>query len=334
MPAAVRVKPLLLFMLLALAFAGVASAGNGGFAPVPGESENVDNVNDAFYLISAFAIAILLIVVVPLCVFTWRYRSRGRPRDEDGAQIRGNNNLELAWTVGPVVILVIVGSFIFYKLPGVTLDAKAGEKPVEVTVEGRQFYWNYTYANGVITVDRLRAPQGRLVRLKVVAPGWDVNHSYWVPALSGKFDAIPGIENEITFRARRPGIYRGQCAEFCGVQHAAMEASVEVLPADEFDAWLEDEARAQQAGDSDLGKETWEGVCAKCHGPKVAGKIGPPIVGSALLADPNAVTTLVHNGLGAMPPVGRDWTDTQLDALTTYLRDVVSKQKPGGTSVG
>ena len=146
----------------------------------------------------------------------------------DGAQVHGNTNLELAWTVAPVLILVAIGSFIFYKLPGIE-DVPAADR-VEVTVEGHQYYWNFIYPNGVIAVDRLRAPVGQTTRLEVTAPDYGVIHSWWIPALGGKFDAIPGRVNETWFSAEAPGIYRGQCAELCGGQHALMTAEVEAMP--------------------------------------------------------------------------------------------------------
>ena len=152
-------------------------------------------------------------------------------------------------------------------------------------MKGYRYYWNYTYPNGVIAVDTLRAPVGQTVRLEVTAPDFDVIHSWWIPALGGKFDAIPGVVNETWFNAEAPGIYRGQCAEFCGIQHAAMKAEVEALPRDEFEDWLEDEGRAQEAGTSDLGEETFAGACAKCHGLGGEGDIGPRLQGNSLVED-------------------------------------------------
>ena len=146
-------------------------------------------------------------------------------------------------------------------------------------VKGYRYYWNYTYPNGVIAVDQLRAPVGQNVRLEVSAPDFDVIHSWWIPALGGKFDAIPGKTNETWFNANAPGIYRGQCAEFCGIQHAVMKAEVEALPQAEFDAWLEAEAQAQEAGTSDLGEQTFPGACAKCHGLARRGRHRPPAAG-------------------------------------------------------
>jgi cytochrome c oxidase subunit II len=306
--------------LWALVLVSDAAAGNGGFAPVEPVSPNAERTADAYYLISVFAILVFLVVMIPLAIFIVRFRSRGRPRSIEGPQIRGNTSLELAWTIAPIVILVVIAGFVFYKLPGITsLTSAEGATELEVKVEGNQFYWQYTYPNGVIAVDRLRAPVGRVVHLDITAPDHDVNHSFWIPAVGGKFDAIPGVTTEFEFQATREGVYPGQCAEFCGLQHAAMSASLEVLAADEFDAWLEGEAQAQETGDSDLGEITFDGACAKCHGLSGEGLIGPALEGNPLVTQRDAIEEVVRNGRGQMPAVGRDWGDRQMDALFEYL---------------
>jgi cytochrome c oxidase subunit 2 len=309
--------------LYALALSGVAVAGNGGVAPVEPASPNAELINDSYFWVAIFTGAIFLLVQGSLLWFIVRYRRRQRARSEDGAQVHGNTNLELAWTVAPVLILVAIGSFVFWKLPGIedvpSADASGGR--VDVQVKGYRYYWNYTYPNGVIAVDKLRAPVGQNVRLEVTAPDFDVIHSWWIPALGGKFDAIPGETNETWFKAKAPGVYRGQCAELCGIQHAAMKAEVEALPRAEFESWLETEARAQEAGTSGLGKETFAGACAKCHGLAGEGDIGPALANNALLNDAKAIELVVREGRGAMPPIGTDWEDRQMDALTDYLTE-------------
>lgn len=315
--------------LAALALSGVALAGNGGVAPVEPASPNAELINDTYFWVSIFTGAIFLLVQGSLLWFIVRYRRRRRDRSEDGAQIHGNTNLELAWTVAPVLVLVAIGAFVFWKLPGIqdvpSADAAGGR--VDVQVKGYRYYWNFTYPNGVIAVDRLRAPVGQNVRLEVSAPDFDVIHSWWIPALGGKFDAIPGETNETWFNAAAPGLYRGQCAEFCGIQHAEMKAEVEALPRVEFEAWLEKEGRDQEAGTSSLGEETYAGACAKCHGLAGKGDVGRRLQGNQLLADAEAVEQIVRNGRGvtpgrnAMPPIGKDWDDRQMKALTDYLEE-------------
>ena len=290
-----------------------------GLTPVDPDSPNTERIEDLYWFISFWAALVLLSVAVPLVLFVFRYRSRGRSRAVEGPQIHGSTRLEVAWTVVPVVILLIVTVFTFYKLPGITLDAEAGEETLKVRVEGRQFYWQYRYPNGVIAIDTLRAPADRLVELELTAPESDVIHSYWVPDLFPKFDTIPGQTTETSFRGKE-GTYHGQCAEFCGIQHAEMFATVEVLPAEQFDAWLTDEAQRQETGDSDLGAQIFDGACEKCHGEGGKGLIGPAL-GAGAVQNAAAVAEIVRNGRGKMPPIGEEWDERQMKALTDYLKE-------------
>lgn len=326
MPASVRLTPLAAFVLAlggAAGFPALALAGNGGLAPVAPNSPNAERIADMYYFVSIFAVLIFLAVAVPLVLFMVRYRSRGRGREIEGPQIRGNNRLELGWTVLPVLILVVIASFVFYKLEGTsTLEgtATAGAGDLKVTVEARRFYWQYRYPNGAIAVQRLRAPQGRVVDLEITAPDGDVNHSFWVPALGGKFDAIPGETTETSFRADRIGVYEGVCAEFCGLLHTEMPAEIEVIAATEFDSWLATEGSQQEGGTSTLGEQTYRGACAKCHGFEGEGLIGPTLAGNPIVSDTRRVEEIVRNGREEMPPVAEDWSERQLDALTAYLK--------------
>jgi cytochrome c oxidase subunit 2 len=317
-------------LLGVLVAASSAAAGNGGFAPVDPVSPNAERTEDAYYVIAAFAILVFLLVTVPLLIFIVRFRSRGRARSVEGPQIRGNTSLELAWTAVPVVILTIVASFIFYKLPGITeLTSAAGASELRIRVEGRQFYWQYTYGNDVIAIDRLRVPVDRVVELEITAPEYDVVHSFWIPAIGGKFDAIPGETTELEFKAEKEGVYPGQCTEFCGLQHGVMTASLEVLPAAEFDSWLAREAQAQETGESDLGAQTFEGVCAKCHGLRGEGLIAPALAGNPIVEQRETLEDVVRNGRGQMPAVGRDWDERQFDALVRYMRDELGGENGG-----
>jgi cytochrome c oxidase subunit 2 len=311
-----------------LLVAAPALAANGGFSPVEPESPQAEEISDTFWFISIFIIAIFVLVEGLLIVFVVRYRRRGRPRDADGPQVHGSTKLELMWTAAPVLILAAIAAFVFVKLPGIqdAPNAAKADASLQVRVVGRQFYWQFEYPNGVIAINRLVAPQGRSVRLTVTAPEFDVIHSWWIPPLNGKMDAIPAVENHLWFTAERTGIFRGQCAELCGLKHAKMLGEVEVLPAAEFDRWLRERRAAQSAGTSDLGGDMWTGVCAVCHGLEGQGGYGPPIAGSSILTDPAAVDRLLRNGLerpgrGVMPPVGKGWGPEQMDAMTDYLEE-------------
>jgi cytochrome c oxidase subunit II len=297
-----------------------------GLTPVEPASPNAERISDLFWFITFFAIVVFLVVAVPLVVFILRYRNRGRPRDEEGPQIVGNTNLEIAWTAVPVIILVLIAGFTFYKLPGLSLEA---DNELEVQVEGRQFYWQYRYPNGAIAINKLVAPADRVVKLLVTAPDYDVIHSYWVPALFGKMDAIPGRTNKVEFKGK-VGTYKGQCAEFCGLQHAAMKNEIQVIPSEQFDTWLSEQASAQTAGQSDLGEQEFDGVCATCHGDQGQGLIGPAF-SAATVSSAQSVEQIVREGRNEMPPVGKGWSDGQIQALTGYLRQRFSQRsQPGG----
>lgn len=330
-----RLPVLALVLGAALTLAGVAAGGNGGLGPVSPASPNTQRISDAYWVIAVFTGAIFVLVEGLLVVFIVRFRSRGRPRELEGPQIRGHTRLELAWTAAPVLILAIIGVFVFYKLPGIkdVPEASAADR-VDLTVEGRQFYWQFEYPNGAVSIDRLRAPAGKVVAVSITAPTWDVIHSWWIPQLHGKFDAIPGQTNHTWFKTSRIGTYEGECAEFCGIQHARMYATVEVVPAAEYEQWVDARATATKNGSPELGKEEWEGVCLKCHrlAPDAAKLVGPNLGGNPLLADAKGLETLVRNGRGDMPAVAKGWSDGQMRALVAYLKQsVVGK---GGSQSG
>jgi cytochrome c oxidase subunit II len=316
------VRALLAFAVVTALAAVAAPTALAQFAPVEPASPNAEGIRDSYLFISIFIVAIFVLVEGLLIAFVWRYRRQRRDRFEDGVQIHGSTRLELIWTGAPVLVLVAIAIFVFVELPGITNvpDADAGSR-LEVKVTGRQFYWQYEYPNGVIAIDRLRAPQGVPVRLEVTAPDDDVVHSWWITALGGKIDAIPGTVNDTWFEATRTGVFRGQCAELCGLEHANMLAEVEVLPEETFDAWLEERSAAQTEGTSELGEELWTGVCAKCHGDEGEGGIAPRIGGSAVLSDAAAIEDIVRNGRRTMPPVGSGWSEEQMNALTDYLEE-------------
>jgi cytochrome c oxidase subunit II len=316
----VRGKLSLFFLVTfaVLATAGVAAAANGGFTPELAHSPNAQRINTAYYLILGFTGAIFVLVEAALVVFIWKYRSRGRPRTAEGAQVHGNTRLELIWTVIPVVILAAIGIFVFYELPGITdvPEANAGDR-VNITVEGHQFYWQFDYPNGTHSIADLHAPVGKVVYLTIVSP--DVNHSWWIPQLGGKTDAIPGKTNHTWFRADRAGTYIGQCAEFCGTFHEAMRARVIVTSAPEYESYVSSQAQKE------LGRSEFQGVCATCHGMQGEGAYGPNLSTNPLLIQPSGLASIVRNGFGTMPPVGEGWSDAQIKALVQYAKSKIYK---------
>ena len=317
-------------LLLALAFvlAGPALAGNGGVAPPDPASPNAGRIRDVYLLVLGITAVIFVLVEAALIAFVIRFRGGGRAREVEGPQIIGHRNLELIWTAIPIVILAGIAGFVFYKLPGIQdpPEAHAAQGNLKITVEGHQFYWRFVYPNGAVSVNELRAPVGRVVELDVTAPAYDVIHSWWIPRLGGKIDAIPGKTNHTWFEAEQAGVYKGQCAEYCGVQHALMLGSVRAVPPSEFDRWVS----AQAARPQGLGEQTFAAACAPCHGEQGEGLIGPPLEGKPL--DAEQITLIVRNGRGAMPAVGRNWNELQLRALVAYVRSQITG--PVGASSG
>ncbi len=311
-------RPFLVFTAVAavaLLIAGTAAAGNGGFAPQPPASPNASRISDAYWVIFGFTAAVFVLVETALVWFAIRYRRRGRPREAEGPQLHGATRLEMLWTAGPVLILAAIAAFIFYKLPGIknVPPASAGST-LTVKVRAQQYYWQFQYPDGQISIDRMLVPAGEVVRLVVTSA--DVAHSWWIPSLGGKIDAIPGRTNTTWFEADRTGVYSGQCAELCGIQHALMRADVAVVTRGRYEEFL----AAHSPGSSTVGAEVFQGVCAKCHGPAGQGDVGPKIAGSPVLADQQALVQLLRSGKNRMPAVGRLWSDAQMKAATTYLK--------------
>jgi cytochrome c oxidase subunit II len=302
----VRRRLLLLVTPLAgaLALAAVATASNCGVGPVTPVSPNAHRISDAYWLILGITGAVFLLVEGTLLTFVIRYRRRGRPRNAEPPQIHGATRVEVIWTVVPVLILAAIVSFVFYKLPGIK-NAPTATNAQRVTVEARQFYWLFKYPDGSESINTLVVPVDTVVNLDIVAD--DVAHSWWVPALGGKTDAIPGKTNHTWFKAEKVGVYPIRCAEFCGIQHAAMHGFVKVF-------------KSGPPPTEPLGKEAFTGVCASCHGFEGEGLIGPAIASSPILQDPKALRDLLRNGSGAMPAVGRTWDAKLFNALAGYLK--------------
>jgi cytochrome c oxidase subunit 2 len=324
-----KLPTVVLAVLVALATAGVAAAANGGLTPVEPASPNATHITYAYYLILGFTAGVFLLVESLLVVFVWKYRSRGRPRAVEGAQVHGHTRLELIWTAFPVVILAIIAAFVFYELPNID-SAPAAADPIQITVEGHQYYWQFDYPNGARSIGTMHVPAGAVVDLKVVSP--DVIHSWWIPALGGKIQAIPGRTNHTWFQATKQGSFEGQCAELCGVFHASMAGVVQSESQQAYRHYL---ATWRET----IGKQVWNGVCATCHGSLGQGGYGPNISGSTLLTTKSSLVGILRNGLdttrpGAMPPVGDTWTNQEISTLEAYVRKHIYKPAAAGAPSG
>jgi cytochrome c oxidase subunit II len=310
----------------ALALATPALAANGGLRPPDPESPNAEAINDTYYLLLIVTGFVFVLVEGALIVFVIKYRRRNRPVDAEGPQIHGNTRLELLWTFIPLALVTIIVSFVFYKLPDVTplseeAIASPEENVLQIDVFGRQYYWEFHYPGGRVTYDTLVVPVDRTVDLTVTAPDFDVIHSWWIPELGGKIDAIPGNINHTWFRAKREGVFEGNCTEFCGVQHGEMTMNVRAVANEQYEREV---ARLAVNG-----QEQFNAACAKCHNVQGPQLIGPTLGGNPTLADPEALAQLVRNGRNAMPPVGRGWSDRQIATLMRYTRRVAGAGSGG-----
>lgn len=297
--------------------AAAAAAADNGLSPVTPHSSNAAAIRQTYWVILGVTGVIFLLVEAALIVFIVRFRSRGRGRSQEGAQIQGATKIETASTIVPVLILAGIAAFVFVKLPAIknVPPASAGNRALHIRVEGHQYYWQFVYPGGQVAVRRMAVPVGQVVTLDLVSP--DVIHSWWVPALGGKTDAIPGRTNHTWFRADRIGSYEVRCAEFCGLEHAHMTGFVDVVEPGEYRSFLAAHAGASKA----LGREVFEGVCATCHGLAGQGDYGPKLAGSALVSDPKALEQLLRNGKNKMPAVGGTWDPEVMQAATTYLKE-------------
>ena len=236
--------------VLALGAAPVAlgqDPGNGGIGPPESATPSGEAINQLYWFVFAICAVVFVAVEAALVLFVIRFRRRrSSTADEtEGPQIHGNTRLEIIWTLIPAVILVGIAVVVLARSSAV--EATSGNRANELVVEvqGHQFYWQYVYPEGQIAIDRLVLPVDRPVKLELVS--FDVNHSWWVPELTGKRDAIPGRTNELRFTPTSEGVFEGRCAELCGVLHTVMPTTVEVVSQAEYEGRLQFLARPRSA---------------------------------------------------------------------------------------
>jgi cytochrome c oxidase subunit 2 len=252
-----------LLALLATAFpaaAGIILPEAGGGSKQAGDTQTL-------YLIVLVIAVVVFVGVEGLLVYClFRYRAR---KGAVAAQIHGNTRLEIGWTVGAAVILVFLTVATFLMLPGIknpaASDIDINGNPVasdaafastdqeappdghamNIAVDGMQYAWRFTYPSiddeKVYSFTEMYVPVGMTITLDIRSN--DVQHSWWIPALGGKMDALPGYTNKTWFKVTEPGEWKGQCAELCGRNHANMYARVIALPYEEWRAWYDRQAR-------------------------------------------------------------------------------------------
>ena len=234
------------------------------FTPQSGGSPNADQIDTLYKITLYIALVIFVLVEGVLAYVLFKFRAR---KHAVAHQTHGNTRLEIGWTVGAAVILLGLAIVTFAKLssiqnppntgPGGAAVGESGElyasvnrklppngKSLNITVVGRQYIWQYIYpganeADGLgapYSYEEMVVPTNTTVTLNIVSE--DVVHSWWIPELGGKYQAVPGYHNYAWFKVTKPGLYRGQCAALCGRGHARMIAAVKAVPPAQFEAWL------------------------------------------------------------------------------------------------
>ncbi|MBN2304727.1 MAG: cytochrome c oxidase subunit II [Anaerolineae bacterium] len=279
-------------ILVMLAFPAHAWA----HGPSEGGASN-DDVNRLFRIVLWIAIPIFLLVEGLIVYSIIRFRRR--TEDEMPEQVEGNTLLEITWTVMAFVIVTVLFLLTLRALQ-TDYNVVAGNEDttpdLTVRVTGYMFNWDYEYVlgdseeTGVMTTLTMTIPAGKNVLLEITST--DVQHSFWVPDLAGKVDAIPGYINTMWLNASKPGLYTGNCAEFCGLNHYNMLIEVDVLESAAFDVWLAEQMAAASefqpmgidlessmpAGDAVRGAGVFnELACNACHQPEENQPSGPSI---------------------------------------------------------
>lgn len=261
-----------------------------------------------------WAVGVFVVVegILMYTVFRWRDKpGRSRPKP-----VHGHTLMEVGWTLAPALILVVIAIptiRTIFVVDNPTTDPDA----LTIEVIGRQWWWEFRYPElGIVTANEAHIPLGRTIDLRLRSA--DVVHSFWVPKLGGKRDAVPGRETQLWFTADSVGVFWGQCAEFCGTAHALMSTRVIVDTPEDFDAWA-----ALNAGGAvratDAQARAGQGIfmsnaCVSCHtvrGTAAVGQFGPD---------------LTH--FGGRLTIGAGVLDNTLENLTLWL-DSTQHVKPG-----
>ena len=278
-------------LLGGLAAAGIALSSCASEAPqstLEPEGPAAESIADLSNLTFLIAAVVFVLVEAGVLFVVWKFRKRKDDTDDEvPTQLHGHTKAEIGWTALPAVILVGLA------IPTVGTVLELAEEPedaINIRVVGQQWWWSYDYdidGDGVYADDDVNAegieapeeyetdietaneiviPVGVPVNLDIEAR--DVIHSYWIPALNGKKDAVPGRTHHLTLEADEPGTFIGQCTEYCGLSHAYMRMQVHAVPMDEYEAWIEAQLAPAESPADELaaeGEAVFEARCTSCH---------------------------------------------------------------------
>jgi cytochrome c oxidase subunit II len=303
-------------------------------------SEPAQEIKEMSILVLAICAVIFLIMFGLLVYSLVRFRQRPGDEASEPPQIYGSNQIELAWTVLPILIVFVLILATSRTIADIQ-NRKAAPGAVQATVIGHQWWWEIRYPElGIVTANELHVPtsdgskrQPTFLKLQSA----DVAHSFWVPQLAGKTDLIPNRENRMWIDPTQPGIYLGNCAEYCGMQHARMLIRVIVHPPGEFERWVAEQQRvAVDEPSAQEGRRVFfANSCVNCHtirGTSAQGAFGPDLthlmIRQTLASGAAANTTETLRAwvrdpqklkVGCLMP-NMQLTDTEVDQIVSYLQ--------------
>jgi len=306
------------------------------FAP---ESTPAKWILDVSLLVLAVTAVIFIVVCTLLVYAVVKFRGGAADDDREPAQVYGSTQIELAWTIIPILIVVVLFLATARVIHAIQ-DAPMPASALEVTVVGHQFWWEFRYPRlGIVTANELHIPWSDPARptptfLKLLSA--DTDHSFWIPQLAGKTDLIPNRINEMWMDPQRTGVFLGQCAQYCGTQHAKMLLSVSVDSPEDFEAWVREQQQPAIHDETvSAGRQIFETTaCINCHainGTAADGRFGPDLthlMSRRTIASGAAENTTEQLRLwiqnpdaikpGSLMPAMK-LSDADLDALVRYL---------------
>ncbi len=233
------------------------------------KGEKADEIMFLVYWVFGLAAVVFLLVEVAIIWLVVRFRRNDSEDEEEPTQIHGKTSLEIGWTIAPAVVLAVLAVM---NVNGILKLEQVADDALEVDVIGQQWWWEYRYdtdSDGevdIITANQLVMPAGRDVKVNIRSN--DVIHSFWIPSLNGKKDAVPGRTHSLVLQAHEPGVFEGQCTEYCGLSHGVMRMQVKALDAAEYEEWVdimtstpaEPETEQEKAGQALFVQQ-----CSSCH---------------------------------------------------------------------
>jgi cytochrome c oxidase subunit 2 len=236
----------------------------------PAGGKEADRIHFVYWFTTVICIGVFAVVAAVLTFSIWKFRVRPDD-DSDGPPTHGHTKLEIIWTAVPALLVTAISIASAVVL---AQNSNAGSNPLVVKVTAQQFAWTFTYPNGK-TFGYLTLPEGRHTKLRITSN--DVIHSFWVPELSQKQDAVPGQFNTIVVTPTRTATYPVICTELCGLGHAVMRSHVDILASTKFDSWLKNGGKTVGAPGLAVFQQFGCGGCHTLQSAGANGKVGPDL---------------------------------------------------------